>query len=100
MQDFRKYYNYYNLTIDRLKEIQKEYNGSIVVIINGEYYNLINEEPKNIYTEVWKSAYDAYCWLSELEMWDVLTEHIENGDITQADADMMAKDIVEAYNSL
>ena len=34
MQDFRTYD--YTLTIERLKEIQAEYNGPIVVIINGE----------------------------------------------------------------
>lgn len=41
MQDFRTYD--YTLTIDRLKEIQAEYAGDIVIIINGEYYNLIQE---------------------------------------------------------
>ena len=42
VQDFSTYN--YNLTIDRLKEIQKEYDGPITIIINGEYYNLTKEE--------------------------------------------------------
>ena len=44
MQDFRNYN--YNLTIDDLKKAQEEWDGPIVIIINGEYYNLIMEEGK------------------------------------------------------
>lgn len=41
MQDFGTYN--YNLTIEDLKKAQKDWNGPIVVIINGEYYNLVRE---------------------------------------------------------
>lgn len=44
MQDFRTYN--YNLTIEDLKKAQDEWDGPIVIIINGEYYNLITEEEK------------------------------------------------------
>lgn len=44
MQDFRKYD--FTLTIDRLKEIQAEYDGPILVVINGEYYELKNDNEK------------------------------------------------------
>lgn len=41
MQDFTRYD--YTLTLERLGEIQKEYDGAILVIINGEYYELKRE---------------------------------------------------------
>lgn len=41
MQDFTRYD--YTLTLERLREIQKEYDGAILVIINGEYYELKRE---------------------------------------------------------
>lgn len=44
MQDFTTYN--YNITIDQLKEAQKIVKN-ITVIINGEYYDLI-DEPKDI----------------------------------------------------
>ena len=44
MQDFTTYN--YNITIDQLKEAQKLVKH-ITVIINGEYYDLI-DEPKDI----------------------------------------------------
>lgn len=45
MQDFTTYD--YNITIDQLKEAQKLVKH-ITVIINGEYYTLIDKEPENI----------------------------------------------------
>lgn len=44
MQDFSRYS--YKLTLDDLKKAQEEWDGPIVVIINGEYYDLVKEEEK------------------------------------------------------
>ena len=44
MQDFTTYN--YNITIEQLKEAQKIVKN-ITVIINGEYYTLIEEAPKD-----------------------------------------------------
>ena len=44
MQDFKTYQ--YNITIEQLKEAQKIIKD-ITVIINGEYYTLIEEAPKD-----------------------------------------------------
>lgn len=45
MQDFTTYN--YNITIEQLKEAQKIVRN-ITVIINGEYYTLIDKEPENV----------------------------------------------------
>lgn len=42
MDDYLKYD--FTLTIDQLKKNQKEYDGNIMVIINGYYYDLKKEE--------------------------------------------------------
>lgn len=45
MQDFTTYN--YNITLEQLKEAQKLVKD-ITVIINGEYYTLIEEAPENV----------------------------------------------------
>ena len=44
MQDFKQYD--YTLTLDQLKKIYEE-NKDIIIIINGEYYELIERKQVN-----------------------------------------------------
>ena len=38
MQDFNKYN--FSITLDDLKRFMQDYDGDIVVVINGEFYDL------------------------------------------------------------
>lgn len=42
LQEYKRYD--FTVTIEKLKEIQKEYDGEITVIINGMYYELKRPE--------------------------------------------------------
>ena len=44
MQDFKNYD--YTLTINQLEKAIKEQPDEILIIINGEYYTLVDEERK------------------------------------------------------
>ena len=46
MQDFTTYN--YNITIDQLKDALQVVNKEITVIINGEYYHLIDDVPQGV----------------------------------------------------
>lgn len=55
-------------------------------------------DPNNTFTRIWNNAYDCYVDGDYCLMWDYLREQINNGNLRQADADMMAEDIVEVAN--
>jgi hypothetical protein len=51
-----------------------------------------------MFTDIWNNAYDTYCEGDYCLMWDYLREQVNNGNLTQDDAETMAEDIVETAN--
>lgn len=47
-----------------------------------------------IFTEIWNNAYESYVEGDNALMWDYLREQVNNGNITQDDAETMAEDII------
>ena len=50
------------------------------------------------FTEIYNNAYNTFAENDDCMMWDYLREQIKNGNISQADAEDMADDIIETYN--
>jgi len=51
-----------------------------------------------MFKEIWNNAYNIYADYDYGLMWDYLREQVNNGNISYADAETMAEDIVETYN--
>ena len=51
-----------------------------------------------MFTEIWNNAYNIFVETDDCQMWDYLREQIAMGNISQADAETMAEDIIETYN--
>ena len=51
-----------------------------------------------MFKEIWNNAYDIFAETDDMTMWKYLNEQIENGNMTKADAEIMAEDIIETYN--
>ena len=55
-------------------------------------------ERAEMFTEIWNNAYNIFAETDDCQMWDYLREQIAMGNISQADAETMAEDIIETYN--
>ena len=50
------------------------------------------------FTEIYNNDYNTFAEADDCIMWDYLREQISSGNISQADAEQMAEDVIETYN--
>ena len=50
------------------------------------------------FLEIWDNAYNIYSESDDCLMWDYLREQVKNGNISQADAEELADDVIDTYN--
>lgn len=51
-----------------------------------------------MFLTIWNNAYDIFAEADDCLMWDYLREQINNGNISRADAEDIAEDVINTYN--